>query len=191
MPPRQPNDRAINNSFTLGNIQLVSRTSICTIRGPAMRRSTVADHSRIVDFRRYCWVYCWGLVSLPPKLLNQHHLRTRTSPRRYDLRESAIRTFARAHAFRAERNSAMHLRRDFALGALIALMWVSASTAQSPKVPADTTPTDVYREVQAVADVVEQIRLYMDGQPTRNRRSTSAASPRVRSFSRPTRYAKR
>ncbi len=85
----------------------------------------------------------------------------------------------------------MHLRRDFALGALIALMWVSASTAQSPKVPADTTPTDVYREVQAVADVVEQIRLYMDGQPTRNRRSTSAASPRVRSFSRPTRYAKR
>ncbi len=58
----------------------------------------------------------------------------------------------------------MLLRRDFALGTLIALMWVSASTAQSPKVPADTTPTDVYREVQAVADVVEQIRLHM-GRP--------------------------
>ncbi len=58
----------------------------------------------------------------------------------------------------------MRSRRAFALGTLIALTWVPASAAQSPEVPADTTPTDVYREVQAVADVVEQIRLYM-GRP--------------------------
>ncbi len=58
----------------------------------------------------------------------------------------------------------MRSRRAFALGTLIALTWVPASAGQSPEVPADTTPTDVYREVQAVADVVEQLRRYM-GRP--------------------------
>ncbi len=58
----------------------------------------------------------------------------------------------------------MRSRRAFALGTLIALTWVPASAAQSPEVPADTTPTAVYREVPAVADVVEQLRRYM-GRP--------------------------
>ncbi len=38
------------------------------------------------------------------------------------------------------------------------------AAAETIKVPADTTPTDVYREIQSIAHDIEQIRIYM-GRP--------------------------
>ncbi len=48
---------------------------------------------------------------------------------------------------------------------VVAMMCASATvTAQTTEVPADTTPTDVYREVQSVAHDIEHIRVYMGRQ---------------------------
>lgn len=62
----------------------------------------------------------------------------------------------------------------------IVMMFAStAATAQIVDIPADTTPTDVYREVESVARDVEHLRIYMGRPPnTQTPIDVSGVSPR-------------
>ena len=62
----------------------------------------------------------------------------------------------------------------------VAMMSASAAAAaQATEVAADTTPTDVYREVQSVARDIEHLRLYM-GRPANTQApiDVSSVAPR-------------
>ena len=65
--------------------------------------------------------------------------------------------------------------------ACIALTAAARSGMGQPaEIAGDVTPTDVYREAQAVARDIDHIRFYMGRPRTARTRSTSAGSPPAR-----------